>query len=271
MDNDDMEKYRRIRAAQQKAQTKKSQPSSGAVLSNPERSVNRIVSRGAQVVRTVPNRAARRVSGQASTYTPAIHVGAASRALPSSGRILLSILVPTVPGREAKLGALLASLDRQAEVQPDVEVLVLRDARKMVIGDKRNRMIHIARGEYVVFVDDDDEVAPDYIAAIQSALESRPDLVCFTVLVRGHGPPKPCRYHPTYAHQNLPNEYRRKPNHLMAWRREMATTVEFPSVKVGEDTAWGDAMASKAEKIVTIDRVLYTYHFDVRDNSATTR
>jgi hypothetical protein len=192
--------------------------------------------------------------------------------LPTPTPILLSILIPTVPGRETKLYSLLAGLDAQVRTAPDVELLVLRDNRGMTIGEKRNRMIQIARGDYVVFVDDDDAVTTDYVGVITEKLRvERPDVLCFSVTVRGHGPEKPCRYHPDFEHQNLPTGYTRKPNHLMPWRRDLALAVPFPALKVGEDTNWAAAIAPKAAKIATIARALYTYQYDVDDNSATAR
>src|SRR5574341_337913 len=86
------------------------------------------------------------------------------------GAILLSILVPTIPGREKKLASLLASLDAQVKHRSDIELLVLRDNRSMTIGEKRNKMIALARGDYCVFVDDDDDVAADSITSFNRML-----------------------------------------------------------------------------------------------------
>ena len=177
-----------------------------------------------------------------------------------------------MPGREAKLIGLLGCLEPQIKIRDDVELLVLRDLRSLTIGEKRNRMISIARGEYVIFVDDDDAVTTDYVAAIASMLRSHgPDVLCFTVTVRGQGPDKPCRYDPSMRTENLAGEYRRKPNHLMAWRRALAASVPFPTLRFGEDTQWADAMAKLAKNVATIDRALYVYQFDASDNSSTPR
>lgn len=184
--------------------------------------------------------------------------------------LVLSILVPTVPGRESKLSRLLALLDPQIAGRA-VELLVLRDSRGITIGEKRTKMIAIARGMYVAFIDDDDVVAPDYVDAILSGLESQPDVLNFTVRVEGHGAPKPCRYGLMLAHADHPESYERKPNHLMVWRRELALDVAFPPVAIGEDTAWAETMALRAKTEVTIERELYTYCFDPQDNSATPR
>lgn len=208
-------------------------------------------------------------------------VGVAARAVhvprrriasqPGDAAVLLSILVPTVPGREHKLVKLLANLDPQIAKRDDVEMLVLRDNRGMTIGEKRNRMLAIARGTYVAFVDDDDEVTSDYVASIVPRLAEDPDVVCFDVVVNGHGAPKTCYYGLALHDQNLPDRYHRKPNHLMVWRREIATSVPFPSVKTGEDTAWANEICGRADKEVRIAKTLYSYNYDAADNSTIRR
>jgi glycosyltransferase involved in cell wall biosynthesis len=180
---------------------------------------------------------------------------------------LLSILIPTVAGREHKLARLMRGLEPQLRL--DVEVLIFPDARSMSIGEKRNRLVDLASGDYIAFVDDDDQVTDDYVSSITSMLaQRRPDVLCFSVLVFGHGQPKICRYHPSFTHADLPREYKRKPNHIMPWRRQLAERVRFPSVSFGEDTQWAESMSHLAKSVCTINRHLYKYLYDPKDNSA---
>lgn len=182
----------------------------------------------------------------------------------------LSVLVCTVPGREEKLARLLTVLEPQAP--PNVEVLVLRDAMRRSVGSKRNAMIAIARGDYVSFVDDDDMVTPTYVSKILAATTGDPDVVCFDVWVTGYQTrglhDRVCRYDPKYVHQNLPNEYHRKPNHLMAWRRAIADRYPFDDVSFNEDDTRGARMAHEAKRVGRIPEVLYTYQFDRSDSAA---
>jgi len=182
---------------------------------------------------------------------------------------VLSILIPTMPGRDQKLRSLLSAIDIQISDRNDVELLVLRDSRGMTIGEKRNRMLSIARGEYVTFVDDDDEVAGDYVSVIvEGIVAERPDVLCYLVLVEGHGHKRLCRYDPKLRSANYQNEYHRKPNHLMVWRRDVAIKEPFPPIQTGEDTLWADKMVAHVSKVTIIEKILYTYRFDPRDNSA---
>jgi hypothetical protein len=205
--------------------------------------------------------------GSRALYAPRMRIAAQA----PDTKILLSVLVPTVPGREHKLAKLLAVLDSQIAARSDVELLVLRDNRSMTIGEKRNRMLAISRGAYVAFVDDDDEVMSDYVSSIAPRLAESPDVLCFDVVVHGHGAPKTCYYSLAMSDQNLPDRYHRKPNHLMVWRRELAVACPFPSVKTGEDTAWANQICSRATKEIHVPRTLYSYNYDPADNSATPR
>jgi hypothetical protein len=184
---------------------------------------------------------------------------------------LLSVLIPTIFGREPKLARLLLVLEPQVRARADVELLTMLDAKTITIGCKRNLMLRAAKGEYVAFVDDDDLVATDYISSIVEGLVTKPDVLNFMVRVEGYGPAKPCRYSLRFVDVNLAHEYQRRPNHVMVWRRSIAASVPFPDVRRGEDSAWAEAVVSRATTEVSIDRTLYTYLYDHRDNSAQAR
>jgi len=185
--------------------------------------------------------------------------------------VLFSILIPTVPWRSKKLKELLKQLDPQVARIAGVELLVLRDNRIMSIGEKRNKLRALSHGRYVSFVDDDDMVADDYVTSIVSEISAAPDVINFTVRVEGYGPPKLCKYGLSLQHADLPAEYHRKPNHIMAWKREIAVSVDFPEIAYGEDTVWAEEVAKRARSERTIPRILYTYQFDHADNSTTPR
>lgn len=185
---------------------------------------------------------------------------------------LFSVLVATVADRRVKLGRLLSVLEPQVLARRDVELLLLPDMRVMSIGDKRNLLTELSSGEYVAFVDDDDAVTTDYVSSITAVLaRDKPDVLCFQVRVMGYGDAKICRYHPSFEHRNLIDGYLRKPNHLMPWRRSLACRIKFPSTSFGEDTDWANRMNGLARRVSVIDRPLYSYQYDRRDNSTLKR
>ena len=69
--------------------------------------------------------------------------------------LLLSILICTIKSREAYLKELIEELDYQIQFK-EVQVLWLGDNKSMSVGAKRNKLLSIADGEWVCFIDDDD-------------------------------------------------------------------------------------------------------------------
>ena len=69
-----------------------------------------------------------------------------------------------------------------------VEVLV-DDSKKFLdggvsIGEKRNSLVQKASGEYLCFLDDDDEITPNYIEQLVRMCEKGKDIVTFRTLVK---------------------------------------------------------------------------------------
>lgn len=201
--------------------------------------------------------------------------------------MLWSILIASVPERYHSAHKLLLSLLEHQSVAriPDVELLYLLDNRRRSIGAKRNALLDSAHGEYVSFIDDDDEVAGDYVQKIRFAIsatrksEAPADVICFpqrATLVQ-HNVIHDCTYSLEHWKNRKPEERRQltpsdKPNtlnwsgppaHTMVWRREIAQSVKFQDKNFGEDTAWVDACCEKARMEVQIGgHALYFYNFD---------
>jgi glycosyltransferase involved in cell wall biosynthesis len=146
-----------------------------------------------------------------------------------------------------------------------VEIIVLIDNKKMMLGEKRNEMVDMAQGEYVAFIDDDDRTEPDYISSLLSAIEGRVvDVITFLVSVSiNNSEPKICRYSITYRQDhNSPTGYFRIPNHICCVRRSIAQKVSFPNIKYGEDSAYSKVLLPHLKSEYVIERVLYHYDFN---------
>ena len=81
----------------------------------------------------------------------------------------LSILIRSLYSREVMLNSLLANLYTQivkGNYYFNVEVLVNRDNKEITSGAKANELLLAAAGKYIVFIDDDDEVADNYLSLI---------------------------------------------------------------------------------------------------------
>ncbi len=152
--------------------------------------------------------------------------------------------------------------------QERVEIIVLSDNKKQMLGRKRNLMIDMSQGKYVVFVDDDDRIAEDYIQSILDATESDADSIVFKSEVKLNGePPKLCYYSKDVVKDyNTANEYHRIPNHICCVKRSLSLKSSFPNVLYGEDAGYGKVLLPHLKTEHKIDRVLYYYDY----NSETT-
>jgi GT2 family glycosyltransferase len=158
-----------------------------------------------------------------------------------------------------------------ADMQMRVEILMLTDNKAMMLGHKRNVMVDAAQGRYVVFVDDDDRLEPDYLDSLLSATSHDADVITFLVNVSiNGGEPKICRYSKDFrADHNTTDAYHRLPNHICAVKRELVSQVSFPNLAYGEDSAYSKLLHPLLDSEFCIDRVLY--HYDYADSTTETQ
>ena len=184
--------------------------------------------------------------------------------------VKLSILTPAVPSRLGKLDELCRMVASQVGDWP-VEHLVFLDNRRRTVGEKRDALLRVARGEYVAFLDDDDWISPDYVTSILSAVESGPDVVTFlqeatvddftaTVEFRLGNVNEP--FNPIAS-----SVIKRNAWHVCAWRRTLAIQSRFPASNYGEDWAFAAPLcAIPGLKEIHLPQVLHFY----RHNALTT-
>lgn len=186
----------------------------------------------------------------------------------------LSILIPTVGSRRNTflpriLEQIYSQYDNMSEdFKKQVEILVLMDNKTIMLGDKRNIMVEQAQGEYVVFVDDDDRISEDYIETLLNATQENKDAITFKAEVTlNNGLPKVCKYSKNFEKDYNDNDfYYRIPNHICCVKKEIAQTVEFPSILYGEDSGYSKKLKPLLKSETFIDKILYYYDF----NSETT-
>jgi len=184
--------------------------------------------------------------------------------------IALSILVCSVHTRyDNFLIKIETQLFDQLKALPEadqqrVEVIVLTDNKQMMLGHKRNTMIDIAQGKYIAFVDDDDRIAPDYIAELLKATETDADAIVFTAEVSLNGEPaKPCYYSKVHKRDyNKPTAYYRIPNHICCIKRSVSLKSSFPNILYGEDAGYGKVLLKFLKTEHVIDKVLYYYDYN---------
>ena len=181
----------------------------------------------------------------------------------------LSILVCSTNNRyDNFLIRILDELFKQWNKLPDsdkqeVEILTLIDNKTRMLGTKRNNLVEIAQGDYVVFVDDDDRVAFYYISQLLKAITYKPDVINFVVDVSINGnQPKPCYYNADYVQDyNESDSYHRLPNHIMCVKRSLALQVPYKDIPKGEDSDYSKRLKPLIQTQYNIGSVLYYYDY----------
>ncbi|MFA6087475.1 glycosyltransferase [Mucilaginibacter sp.] len=196
---------------------------------------------------------------------------------------VLSVLIATMPKRHWYLMVLLTSLTSQLKditlpeqvpskepslwgpgtaYNPPVEILV--DASMDYnIGTKRNKLLERATGKYIVFVDDDDEVAPNYLKQICSATLQDADCIGISGLIttdsRNHRQWHISKEYRSWYERN--GVYYRTPNHISPVKRELALQAGFPEISFGEDHGYSMRLLPLLKSEVTIPGNLYFYKY----------
>lgn len=175
--------------------------------------------------------------------------------------VKLSILIPSTRNRQQMTDALTHNILMQGLNQP-IEVLLDWNETNCV-GKKRNDLLQRANGEYIVFVDSDDHISPDYIAKILPAC-SGVDCIGISGIITTNGANKRqwhiSKEYKTWHEAN--NIYYRTPNHISPVRRDLALQAGFPEISFGEDAEYSRRLLPllKTENIV----IGNIYHYDYR-------
>lgn len=151
-----------------------------------------------------------------------------------------SILIPTMTGRDATLQRLLESIrEKTTRIAPDlrIEISIYYDNKETSVGMKRQSLLQGAKGKYMSFIDDDDDITDAYIE----------DLVA---TIRGNHPVMRLRGQIaqfTFTH-SLENKltdvmargevFLRPPNHLNPMMTDVAKLISFGDAVRGEDLDW---------------------------------
>ncbi len=174
------------------------------------------------------------------------------------GEYRLSILICSLKERKEKLKRLLEELEKQHHKA--VEILIEVDDKKITTGTKRNRLLKKAKGDYIAFIDDDDEVSVNYVAKILEALKTDPDCCSLEgVLFR------PNQTYPFYhtiectEWYQKDGKYYRTPNHLNTVKRELALQTGFLKINQGEDVDYSTRIRHLLKTEAYIEGVLYYY------------
>lgn len=161
-----------------------------------------------------------------------------------------------------------AILDEYAAQDPRFRVI--HQANRGVSA-ARNAALEIATGDWILFVDADDVVSPNWLEKVQATIESDSDVDIIRWDMREFEKdptfdefPKGCRTLELGA--ELSNDAFTWNFWRQAYRRSNIEGLKFPPYVIGEDLVYSYTATFRAKKIAVIDQVLYGYR--VRPGSA---
>jgi glycosyltransferase involved in cell wall biosynthesis len=177
----------------------------------------------------------------------------------------LSILIPSLEKREDQLFNLLTELYKQiidTRSFLTVEILTNIDNKEKTTGAKRNELLLSAHGEYVCFIDDDDEVYSWYISSILKAIETSPDCVatCGHYSVDG-GEKQFWKLNKDFSDHDSGGILYRRSNHLTPIKREHALKAMFPDKSNAEDKAYSERVNPYLKTQTEIYEPVYHYKY----------
>jgi hypothetical protein len=178
---------------------------------------------------------------------------------------LLSILIPTVFGREDNLQRLMYRLQATCGQNNNVEIYYQRDNKEMTIGEKREQMYQKASGLFSWQIDDDDDISDDAVDSILDQIRltgTYIDCITFEENCMMNGQYYSCRHSLEYDdwRDNFDGyDFVRTPFYKDVIKTEIAKSVPFEHIRYGEDHAWSRALKPHLKNEIHIPRELYFY------------
>lgn len=177
--------------------------------------------------------------------------------------ITLSIVIATMPSRKKKFDLLVTDLIFNQAKDFPVSILA-DDSMSYNIGAKRNKLLHRATGEYVVFIDDDDKISPNYISLVLEACKSGSDCIGISGTITTNGQNKR-QWHISKDYGRWytgpDGTYFRTPNHISPVKRELALKAGFPEIAFGEDAIYSERLLPLLKTETIISQPIYHYDY----------
>jgi len=170
-------------------------------------------------------------------------------------------------------------LEDQIGDRQDVEIISLMDNKYFGISEKRNELMKLARGSHLTWIDDDDDVADNYISKLTEAIYCNPqvDVISFNQLCYLEGIEAKVFSKMGNPHEDVtidpsnPSRYKdtlRPPYHWCVWKTSLAKLENFRSnvliqgSDVGEDIDWLSRLYPRVKQDVYLENdVLHIYRY----------
>jgi len=188
-----------------------------------------------------------------------------------TGKMVLSIIMITIPERFEPFYKLRLKVNQQIKeankTHPslgDVEIVEVNSPRYpegKTIGEKRQEGLENAKGEYVCWLDDDDDISPDYVETLLRLAYEGGDVLTFSNLSRFEN--FWCVVRMSLAQkedeQVRPGVVNRRPYHVCGWKREIALKAGFEALNWDEDAGFVLRATPLCKTETHVENILHEY------------
>lgn len=165
---------------------------------------------------------------------------------------------------------LMIALGKQAN--KDAVEIICEKSETLSIGRKRNMLLQNASGDYIAFIDDDDEVSPNYVKLLMEGINKGVDCCSLKGMYSVDGRMDGFFEHSLKYSEWRTNDvedfrkgikYERYPNHLNCIKSDIAKQFKFPEKNHGEDFDWSKQLHESGLLRTEhyIEQLIYFYKF----------
>lgn len=196
--------------------------------------------------------------------------------------IILSILIPTIPQRRQMFDSLKGEVYKQVDelhnAHPTLGLVEVHWTMKKrfidggkSIGERRGELMTSAEGKYLCFLDDDEDIAPNYVETLVRLCQLDTDVVTFRNLTKTD-------FYWTVVDMSLKNPVneeatperivKRRPWHICPVKSEHAKRYEFQDSNYGEDWKWFEQVLKHCDTEAHTDAILHVYNHSAKHSEA---
>lgn len=188
------------------------------------------------------------------------------------GVLVLSIVMISVPERKKQFNILRKKVQSQIDyckkVHPTLgyaEIIPVITPKTIhggpTIGAKRQMGLDKSGALYVCWLDDDDDVSPDYVETILRLAYKGGDVLTFSSICEFDAYWSLVKMNLIYTkdEQSKPGIVFRRPYHVCAFLRQNLEGIKFPDANLDEDTGFISQALPRCKKQSTTDSILHKY------------
>lgn len=195
--------------------------------------------------------------------------------------VILSILIPTIKSRRAKLSQLVKELSKQKKfidenwLLGEIEILIDDSPKYLIggpsIGMKRDSLVQQASGKYLCFLDDDESISGNYLQTLVRLTEQDKDVITFRSLANLDD--YWCIVDMSIEHkeneQTLAEDIcKRPPWHICPVKSSMAKVHKFEDTNYGEDWNWFERVLKGCESEAKTNAIIHMYNHRSKKSEA---